>query len=159
MASRADAELLHTHHADLYLTATFKHTPVHYLYRSVKPEMLAALYAAADVCVISSIRDGLNLVSYEFAACQEEKKGVLMMSNYVGAIKTLPTSSMVCFNPWDTTRFSEQIDIALKMSEEEKEKRYEGIMKIVDNWTRLVSPALSLWSCPFEMLQVLNPRR
>ena len=98
--------------------------------------MLAALYAAADACIISSIRDGLNLVSYEFAACQEARKGVLMMSNYVGAIKTLPTSSMVTFNPWDTPRFSEQINVALKMSEEEKERRYDGIIRVVDNWTR-----------------------
>src|ERR1700748_2893448 len=111
-----------TDHADYRLVATFKHTPVHYLYRSIKPEQLAALYAASDVCVISSIRDGLNLVSYEYAACQEDKKGVLMMSNYVGAIKTLPVSSLVTFSPWDTQRFAERINAALVMSQEEKEK-------------------------------------
>ncbi|OQV06003.1 hypothetical protein CLAIMM_10647 [Cladophialophora immunda] len=115
--------------------ATFKHTPVHYLYRSVKPELLAALYAASDICIISSIRDGLNLVSYEYAACQEENKGILMMSNYVGAIKTLPPSSMVTFNPWDTQRFAESINVALKMSEEERAERHQGIMKVVDTWT------------------------
>ncbi|KAJ9650356.1 hypothetical protein H2198_010339 [Neophaeococcomyces mojaviensis] len=115
--------------------ATFKYTPVHYLYRSIKPELLSALYAAADVCVISSVRDGLNLVSYEFAACQEKKKGVLMMSNYVGAMRTLPTSSMVVFNPWDTPRFAERINQALNMGEEEREKRYKEIMKVVDTWT------------------------
>lgn len=75
-------------------------------------------------------------MSYEYAACQEEKKGVLMMSNYVGAIKTLPASSLVTFNPWDTPRFAEQINTALLMGKEEREKRYEGIMKVVDTWTR-----------------------
>jgi len=115
--------------------ATFRHTPVHYLYRSVKPELLCALYAVSDVCVISSVRDGLNLVSYEFAACQEEKKGVLMMSNYVGAVKTLPKKSMVTFNPWDTPRFADKINDALNMSEQEREDNYTAIMKVVETWT------------------------
>src|ERR1700761_6442676 len=101
------------------------YTPVHYLYRSVKPEQLGALYAMSDVCIISSVRDGLNLVSYEYAACQEEKKGTLMMSNYVGAVKTLPLSSLVTFNPWDIPRFAESINAALNMSEVEKQERYK----------------------------------
>jgi trehalose-6-phosphate synthase len=84
-------------------------------------------------------------VSYEYAACQEEKKGVLMMSSYVGAIKTLPVSSIVTFNPWDTPRFAEQINATLLMGEEEREKRHKGIMKVVDTWTRSV---LSAVHCP-----------
>jgi len=75
-------------------------------------------------------------VSYEYAACQEKKKGVLMMSNYVGAMKTLPPSSMVAFNPWDTPRFGERINQALNMGEEERGKRHKEIMKVVDSWTR-----------------------
>jgi trehalose-6-phosphate synthase len=115
--------------------ATFKHTPVHYLHRSVKPECLCALYAIADVCIISSIRDGLNLVSYEYAACQDEDGGVLMMSTYAGAMKTLPQHSMICFNPWDTPRFAEAIREAVSMDRHARMERHRGVMKIVDTWT------------------------
>jgi len=119
----------------LTTTATFKHTPIHYLYRSIPPERLAALYAAADVLVISSIRDGLNLVSYEYVACQAENNGVLMMSSYTGAMKTLPADSMIMLNPWDTPRFAERINQALSMGREEKQQRYLEIVKVVDDWT------------------------
>lgn len=90
------------------------------------------------MCIISSLRDGLNLVSYEYAACQEHNHGVLMMSNYVGAAKTLPPSSMVVFNPWDTARFAERINSAMSMDGEERARRYGEIKKVVDGWTRCV---------------------
>jgi trehalose 6-phosphate synthase len=136
--------------------ATVRHTPIHYLYRSVKPEQLAALYAVADACVISSVRDGLNLVSFEYAACQDQKKGVLLMSSYVGAAKILPPSSMVIMNPWDKPRFAEKIKEVLTMGEKEREERHAGVMKIVDNWTRFGLPSRSHKSCPllpFEVVQ------
>jgi trehalose 6-phosphate synthase len=120
------------------LSATMRHTPVHYLHRSVKPELLSALYAVSDVCIISSIRDGLNLVSYEYIACQEQKKGILMMSTYAGAMKTLPQRSMVTFNPWDTPRFAEAINEAVNMDENDRAERYKGVIKVVDTWTRCV---------------------
>ena len=69
-------------------------------------------------------------------ACQAKKKGVLMMSNYAGAMKTLPPASMIVLNPWDTPRFAERIKQALDMGEEEREQRYEEIIKIVNEWTR-----------------------
>ncbi|KIX06860.1 alpha,alpha-trehalose-phosphate synthase (UDP-forming) [Rhinocladiella mackenziei CBS 650.93] len=112
---------------------TFSHTPIHYLYRSVSPEQLCALYAASDVCIIASVRDGLNMVSYEYAACQEQRKGVLMMSHYAGAVKTLP--ECVVFNPWDTPRFAERINQVLNMPMEERERRHGEIIKVVDKWT------------------------
>ncbi|KIW74671.1 alpha,alpha-trehalose-phosphate synthase (UDP-forming) [Fonsecaea pedrosoi CBS 271.37] len=115
--------------------ATFKHTPIHYLHRSVKPEQLCALYAISDVLIVSSIRDGLNLVSYEYAACQEERKGVLMMSTYAGAIKTLPPSSLILLNPWDTPRFAERINQAVNMGMDERAQRHKEMMQVVDTWT------------------------
>ena len=88
--------------------------------------------------MISSIRDGLNLVSYEYLACQEAKKGVILMSTYAGAMKTLPTSSLIVLNPWDTPRFAEKINQALNLGDEEKEQRYKEVMKVVNSWTRSV---------------------
>jgi len=113
---------------------TFSHQPIHYLYRSVKPEQLCALYAVSDVCVISSIRDGLNMVSYEYVACQNSSTaGVLMMSLYAGAVNTLP--SCLVINPWDIPRFANAIEDSLNMPEEERKKRYKENADVVDRYT------------------------
>ncbi|KEF58144.1 uncharacterized protein A1O9_06068 [Exophiala aquamarina CBS 119918] len=112
---------------------SFSHTPIHYLYRSVQPEHLCALYAASDVCIISSVQDGLNMVSYEYSACQAKKKGVLVMSQYAGAAKTLP--ACVGVNPWDTPRFAEIIRESLTMPQEERDSRHRANGKVVDGWT------------------------
>ncbi|KAJ9617989.1 hypothetical protein H2204_013219 [Knufia peltigerae] len=113
---------------------TFSSTPIHYFYRSIKPEQLCALYAAADVCIISSIRDGLNMVSYEYVACQNQDTAeVLLMSYYAGAVKTLPSTVVV--NPWDIPRFSNTIEDALEMSAEERRRRYRQNVDIVDRCT------------------------
>ena len=83
-----------------------------------------------------------------------------MVSNFVGAVKTLPASSLVTFNPWDTPRFSEQINTALRMSEEEKEKRHKSIMTVVDTWTRSVLGAhpLQRWRLS-RIINVVRPKR
>lgn len=93
-----------------------------------------ALYAASDVCIVSPIRDGLNLVSYEYVASQTNENGVLMLSRYTGASHML--ESAVIFNPWDTPRFSESIIQALTMPEAERKERMQAARKITDEWTR-----------------------
>lgn len=117
------------------MSGTFSFTPIHYLYRSVKPEQLCALYAVSDVCIISSIRDGLNMVSYEYIACQNSSTaGVLMMSYYAGAVKTLP--SCLVINPWDIPRFANAIEDSLNMPEGERKQRYKENADVVDRYTR-----------------------
>lgn len=74
------------------------------------------------------------MVSYEYSACQAKNKGVLVMSQYAGAAKTLPACVIV--NPWDTPRFAEIIRKALTMSEEERNSRHQANGKVVDEWTR-----------------------
>ncbi|KAK5029296.1 hypothetical protein LTS07_005758 [Exophiala sideris] len=113
---------------------TFSHTPIHYLYRSIKPEQLCALYAVSDVCIISSIRDGLNMVSYEYIACQnKETAGTLMMSYYAGAVKTLPSCTVI--NPWDIPRFANTIRDVLDMPQAERRQRYTENAHVVDTYT------------------------
>ena len=59
--------------------------PLHFINNSVPFEELAALYAVADVCLVTSIRDGMNLVSYEFVAAQPPSDpGVLILSEFAG---------------------------------------------------------------------------
>jgi len=109
-------------------------TPIQYLHMSLEKATLHALYAVSDVCIVSSIQDGLNLVSYEYVASQTERKGVLMLSQYTGAARLL--KSAIHFNPWDAPRFSEAIEQALGMSQEERKSRLDSATDIVANWTR-----------------------
>lgn len=114
--------------------ATLNWTPIRYLYTSLKPEQLHALYAISDVCIVSSVQDGLNLVSFEYVACQAARNGVLLLSQYTGAAKLLP--SAVLFNPWDLPRFSDAILTALEMPLKERQEKHDSAMKTVETWTR-----------------------
>jgi trehalose 6-phosphate synthase/phosphatase len=80
--------------------------PLHYINRSVPFPDLCALYAIADACIVSSIRDGMNLVSSEYVVCQDEahklykkEHGVLILSEFAGAARSLGGSIII--NPWD----------------------------------------------------------
>ncbi|KAF3942883.1 hypothetical protein CMV_030504, partial [Castanea mollissima] len=61
---------------------TLTAVPIHHLDRSLDFHALCALYAVTDVALVTSLRDGMNLVSYEFVACQASKKGVLILSEF-----------------------------------------------------------------------------
>lgn len=113
---------------------TMTWTPIRYLHRSLDKPTLHALYAASDVCIVSSIRDGLNLVSYEYVASQADSSGVLMLSQYAGATRML--GSAIHFTPWDAPRFSKAIIEALSILEGERKRRLEVAKKTVYGWTR-----------------------
>jgi trehalose-6-phosphate synthase len=68
---------------------TIEFQPIHFLHKSVNFEELVALYAVSDVCLISSTRDGMNLVSYEYICCQQENHGVMILSEFAGAAQSL----------------------------------------------------------------------
>ena len=79
---------------------------------------LVALYAAADACLISSTRDGMNLVAYEYVASQHERKGVLLLSEFAGAAEQLKGSLL--FNPWDLDDIVDSIGKALTMGNQQR---------------------------------------
>lgn len=76
------------------------------------------MYAASDVCLVSSIRDGLNLVSYEYVATQRDLHGVLLLSEFAGAAEKL--DGAVLFNPWDTDGIVKALYSAVTMGAEER---------------------------------------
>lgn len=87
------------------------------MYKSVRKTELIALYALADVCLVSSTHDGMNLVSYEYLACQRENHGVLVISEYAGVAEAL-SGGALAVNTWDTDEFSSVIHQALLMGKE-----------------------------------------
>ena len=68
---------------------TLEDVPIHYLDQSMKFEELCALYFRAEVMFVTSLRDGMNLVSFEYIACQEKNRGVLVLSEFAGAAQAL----------------------------------------------------------------------
>ncbi|KAK5265175.1 Trehalose-6-P synthase/phosphatase complex synthase subunit [Exophiala xenobiotica] len=87
--------------------------PIHFLHQSVPFDELMTMYAASDICFVSSIRDGMNLVSYEYVATQRARRGVLLLSEFAGAAEVLKGS--VPFNPWDMGGTAEALHSALTM--------------------------------------------
>lgn len=75
-------------------------------------------YRAADVCFVSSLHDGMNLVAKEFIACRDDDRGVLVLSQFTGAARELPESLIV--NPYDTDQCAVALHVALTMPEQEQ---------------------------------------
>ncbi|KAF6996875.1 hypothetical protein CFC21_013160 [Triticum aestivum] len=102
---------------------TLSAVPIHHLDRSLDFHALCALYAVTDVALVTSLRDGMNLVSYEYVACQGSKKGVLILSEFAGAAQSLGAGAILV-NPWNITEVADSIKHALTMTSDEREKRH-----------------------------------
>eukprot|EP00742_Colponemidia_sp_Colp-10_P008523 GILJ01009236.1.p1 GENE.GILJ01009236.1~~GILJ01009236.1.p1 ORF type:complete len:841 (-),score=141.00 GILJ01009236.1:472-2994(-) len=108
--------------------------PIHYLDQSLNFEKLVALYSVADVCFISSLRDGMNLVAYEYVASQKEKHGVLILSEFAGAAQSLGAGA-IRVNPWNVEDMSLALEQALMMPVEEREERHDYTYNYVHTYT------------------------
>lgn len=130
---RREVEELVGHINGLY--SSVEHTPVHFLFQSVSPTTLSALYQLGDVCWVSSIRDGMNLVSQEYVVSQLDGDGVLILSEFAGAAQILDGALLV--NPWNLDQMAETLRIALEMPIEEREQRLARMReKIYQNTSR-----------------------
>lgn len=112
---------------------TIEFTPIHFLHKSVDFTELVSLYATSDVCLISSTRDGMNLVCYEYIACQEEKKGSLILSEFAGAAQSLNGSIIV--NPWNTDELSGAIYDTLNLAQEKRAVNHQKLYKYISKYT------------------------
>jgi len=98
-------------------------TPVRYLYRSYQHAQLSRFYRATDVCLVTPLRDGMNLVAKEFVAAQEpERPGVLVLSRFAGA--ALELQDAVLTNPFHKDGMARDIDRALRMPRDERVERH-----------------------------------
>jgi trehalose 6-phosphate synthase len=94
---------------------------VHYFRRSLSREELAAYYLAADVMLVTPLRDGMNLVAKEYVACREDLGGVLVLSEFAGAAWELRRAMLV--NPRDIDGLKNVIMQALRMPEKDRRMR------------------------------------
>ncbi|KAM7198727.1 Alpha,alpha-trehalose-phosphate synthase 1 [Naviculisporaceae sp. PSN 640] len=112
---------------------TIEFMPIHFLHQSVSFDELTALYAVSDVCLVSSTRDGMNLVSYEYIATQKERHGVMILSEFTGAAQSLNGSLIV--NPWNTEELANAIHEAVTMSPEQRQTNFKKLEKYVFKYT------------------------
>lgn len=102
---------------------SFGSSPISYLDKSIPFDQMCALYRAADAMVITSIRDGMNLVAYEYIACQRDMGGVLLLSEFAGAAQSLGQDDALLVNPWSISSVSEAMRTALTMPEVQRRDR------------------------------------
>jgi trehalose 6-phosphate synthase/phosphatase len=119
--------------------STFGWQPIQHFYRSFPKHLLSALYKAADVALVTPMRDGMNLVSKEYIASKLDHKGVLILSETAGASRELSDALLV--NPNDIWDFAEKIYAALNMPEEEQKRRMVAMQNTVSrfdihNWVK-----------------------
>ena len=92
-------------------------------------EQITPYYRAADVCLVTSLHDGMNLVAKEFVAARSDERGVLILSRFTGAARELRDSLIV--NPYDSEQMAEALRFALEMPEDEQVKRMKTMRQLV----------------------------
>jgi trehalose 6-phosphate synthase len=107
-------------------------TPVQYFYRSVSRDELIAFYRAADVALVTPLKDGMNLIAKEFCASRTDSQGVLILSEFAGAVEELRRGALVV-NPYHTELVATLIQRALRMSEAEQRMRMNAMRSQVQS--------------------------
>ena len=103
--------------------------PVHYLHQSYPREEMAALYVAADVMLVTPLRDGMNLVAKEYVACRYDETGALVLSEFTGAADELGAAFIV--NPHDIEGLKDAIVRAATISPREARRRMRSMRRRV----------------------------
>lgn len=130
--------------------ATPRWAPVHYLYRNLSEQDVVDLYRAADVMLVTPLRDGMNLVAKEFVASRTDGDGVLVLSEFAGAASEL--AEAVHVNPYDVDTVADALVVALTMPEEERRARMRGLRGRVTRWD------VARWASSFlESLEEARP--
>jgi trehalose 6-phosphate synthase len=105
------------------------HPAVHYLHQSIPREELIAFYVAADVMLVTSVRDGMNLVAKEYVACRPDLNGTLVLSEFAGAAAELTNAFLV--NPHDLDGIKNAIERAITADPEERHRRMRALRRQV----------------------------
>lgn len=111
--------------------------PITYLHSSYPREEMAALYRAADVMVVTPLRDGMNLVAKEYVACRQADDGALVLSEFAGAAKELRQAYLI--NPYDINGMKDRLVEAMNDSSRNKARRMRVMRRQVaehdiDRW-------------------------
>jgi trehalose 6-phosphate synthase/phosphatase len=103
--------------------------PIHILKQNFGQKDVYSFYRAADVCIVSSLHDGMNLVAKEYIAARDDERGALILSQFTGSSRELVDALIV--NPYDEDGLSQSLLRALSMSEEEQSTRMKSMREQV----------------------------
>jgi trehalose 6-phosphate synthase len=106
--------------------------PIVFLKKHHSHEEIDPFYKAADVCLVTSLHDGMNLVAKEFVASRADERGVLILSQFTGASRELRDALLV--NPYDTEQMAEAIRCALEMKPDEQQARMRRMREGLKNY-------------------------
>jgi len=106
--------------------------PVNYLHQSYSHEELAALFMAADVMVVTPLRDGMNLVAKEYVACRPDLRGALLLSEFAGAADELRQAFTV--NPYDVDGLKRTMLTAMRATPDELARRMRSMRRRVASY-------------------------
>lgn len=127
------------------------HAPVQYLHQSFPMEEMAALYLAADVMLVTALRDGMNLVAKEYVAARSDDRGALVLSEFTGAADELTGAVLV--NPHDIEGMKDAITYAVHLDARESRKRMRRLRR------RVLSHDVAAWSREFLAVLTAVPTR
>jgi len=102
-------------------------TPIHYLYRNLDQRTLFAHYRAADVALVTPLRDGMNLVAHEFVVSRVEHTGALILSEFAGAAEYLRDAIQV--NPYDIASIADALAMSFSLKEQERTRMMKALSK------------------------------
>ncbi|WP_243227615.1 trehalose-6-phosphate synthase [Microbacterium sp. CIAB417] len=125
---------------------TMGHTAIRYLHQAFPKEEMVALYLAADVMLVTALRDGMNLVAKEYVASRIDNRGALVLSEFAGAADELGSSLLV--NPHDIQGLKDTIVRAIEMTPAEQGRRMRALRRRVrehdvEDWSREFLAALA----------------
>jgi trehalose 6-phosphate synthase len=103
--------------------------PIAFMKRQHSHAEIAPYYRAADLCLVTSLHDGMNLVAKEFLAARGDERGVLILSEFTGAARELRDALLV--NPYDIDQSAEAIRVALEMEPEDKQLRMHRMRRTI----------------------------
>ena len=111
----------------LFMTNQWK--PIVLLKRHHTHQEIERFYRASDLCLVTSLHDGMNLVAKEYVVARDDDRGVLILSRFAGASRELHDALIV--NPYDTDLIADAIHSALEMPAAEIERRMQSLRRTV----------------------------
>jgi trehalose 6-phosphate synthase len=110
-----------------FQTSSWK--PIAFLKRHHTHQEIEQFYRAADLSMVTSLHDGMNLVAKEFIAARDDEQGALILSGFTGASRELRDALIV--NPYDIEQLAEALRYALEMDPEERKARMQRLRRVV----------------------------
>jgi trehalose-6-phosphate synthase len=105
--------------------------PIIYLKKHFSSDEIKPYYKLADLCIVSSLHDGMNLVAKEYVASKNDLNGSLILSVFTGAAREITDAIQI--NPYSIDKFADAIKLAIEMPQEEKVRRMTGMRKVVSD--------------------------